>query len=59
MPKDEGTYYLDTDAPDVGLGAVLSQVQDGQGVMLSYASKILSRIERNYDITRQQLVTVV
>ena len=24
MPRDEGTYYLDTDASDRGLGAVLS-----------------------------------
>jgi len=27
LPRDEGTYYLDTDASDVGLGAVLSQVK--------------------------------
>ena len=32
---DEGNYYLDTDASDVGLGAVLSQDQDGQEVVLA------------------------
>ena len=29
MPRDEGVFYLDTDASDVGLGVVLSQGQDG------------------------------
>ena len=28
MPKDDGTFYLDTDASDTGLGAVSSQEQD-------------------------------
>jgi len=30
MPQDEGVYYLDTDASDFGLGAVLLQEQNGQ-----------------------------
>ena len=28
LPQNEGTYVLDTDASDFGLGAVLSQQQD-------------------------------
>jgi len=28
MPRDEGTYYLDTDASDVGLGTVYKIVQE-------------------------------
>ena len=28
-PVSEGEFLLDTDASDVGIGAVLSQIQDG------------------------------
>ena len=39
MLRDEGTYYLDTDASDVGLGAVLSQDQDEQGLCVQNSFK--------------------
>lgn len=34
-------YLLDTDASDVGVGAVLSQVQDRKKRVISYYSKTL------------------
>ena len=49
---------LDTDASDVGLGAVLSQEQNGQ-VVFAYASKTLSRTQHIYDVTRRELLAVV
>ena len=29
FPRDKGEFYLDTDASDYQIGAVLSQMQDG------------------------------
>ena len=58
-PRPEGALIVDTDASDVGLGAVLSQVQDGQERVLCYASRTLTRPERNYCVTRRELLAVI
>jgi hypothetical protein len=36
FPKDEGGFYLDTDACNTAIGAVLSQFQDGQLRVIAY-----------------------
>jgi len=59
MPRDEGTFFLESDASDLGIGAVLSQQQEGREVVIPHASRTLSRPERNYDVTRKELLAVV
>ena len=58
-PQDEGQFILDTDAASTGLGAVLSQVQGDAEVVLAYASRSLTKPERNYDTTRLELLAIV
>jgi len=59
MPQDEGEYRLDTDASNDAIGAVISQVQDGQERVIAYASRLLSKTERNYCVTRRELLAVI
>ncbi|XP_038053996.1 uncharacterized protein LOC119726413 [Patiria miniata] len=58
-PMPEGDFILDTDASGEGIRAVLSQVQGGHEKVLAYASRKLSKPERNYCVTRKELLAVV
>jgi hypothetical protein len=58
FPTNQGYYVLDTDASYGSIGAVLSQVQEGEEKVIAYASHKLSKSERNYCITRKELLAV-
>jgi hypothetical protein len=46
--RDKDEFYLDTDASDYQIGAVLSQMQDGQLKVISYESRLLNKAKKNY-----------
>ena len=58
-------FLLDTDASDGGIGGgggggVLSQLQaDGSEWVVGYGSRTLSKSERNYCVTRRELLVMV
>lgn len=58
-PRPEGHITLDTDASGGAVGCVLSQDQEGEERVLGYMSKCLSKAERNYCVTRRELLAVV
>ena len=59
MPADEGEYRVDTDASGNSIGAVLSQIQDGVERVIAYGSRTLNGPEKNYCVTRRELLAVV
>ena len=52
-------FILETDASGVGLGAVLSQEQDGLVHPIAYASRSLDPHEKNYGITELETLALV
>ena len=58
-PSENGQYIVDTDASLFGIGAVLSQIQNGEEKVIAYASKTLSRQQRRYCTTKRELLAVV
>lgn len=58
-PDYSRPFTLDTDASDVGTGAVLSQSQNGEERVIAYYSKMLSSEEANYCVTRKELLAIV
>jgi hypothetical protein len=63
-PQPGFKFIVDTDASNFVIGGVLSQVQDGQDRrmkerVISCYSKTLNKAERNYCVTRRELLAVV
>lgn len=59
IPDFNCPFILDTDASGEAIGAVLSQNIDGKERVVAYASRCLDRTERQYCVTRRELLAVV
>ena len=58
-PWSVGRFILDTDASAFAISGVLSQIQDGVEVPLSFASNQLNKAQQNYCTTKQELMAIV
>ncbi|GBM95150.1 Transposon Ty3-G Gag-Pol polyprotein, partial [Araneus ventricosus] len=58
-PRTDKEFILDTDASNEGIGAVLSQKIGNEECVIAYFSKSLGKPERNYCVTRKELLTIV
>eukprot|EP00731_Ephydatia_muelleri_P015802 Em0009g226a len=59
-PNYSKRFFLDTDASNYGIGAVLSRISnDGSECVIAYASRSLSRQEQRYCVTRRELLAIV
>lgn len=56
LPAETGEFVLDTNASNHGLDAVLLQIQDGKEKVLAYYSRVFSKLEWNYCVTRRGLL---
>ena len=59
LPNDSDPFVLDTDASDESIICVLSQVQNSEEKIVAFAGPTLSKIERNYCVSRNELLAVV
>ena len=65
FPQDNGLYVVDTDSSDFAIGAMLSQMQWCEKTQkyeerpIVFASKSLTKPQRNYCTTRKELLPVL
>ena len=58
-PREDHPFVLDTDASNTGIGAVLSQIINGEERPIAFYSRSLTPAARNYCVTRRELLAVV
>ena len=59
FPNETNFFIIDCDTSAVGLGCVLSQIQNDEEKVIAYFSKTLNKSERNYSKTHRELLAIV
>ncbi|SAL97143.1 hypothetical protein, partial, partial [Absidia glauca] len=59
-PRSDLPFHVATDASDFGIGAVLYQIdEDGTILHNGFMARALSKSERNYQITKKELLAII
>lgn len=58
-PTENGEFILDTDANGHAIGAILSQIQNGEEKVIAYASKMLIDTQKKYCTMYRELLAGV
>ena len=59
FPNFRQPFVIDTDASETALGAVLSQIIDGEERPIAFESRVLSKTEVNYATTKREALGFV
>lgn len=59
MPRDDCHFQVEADSSNFATGAVLSQEVDGKWYPVTFMSKLLNKVERNYAIYDKELLAII
>lgn len=59
QPDFSEPFVIQSDASDTGIGGILSQTLDGAERVIAYASRSLSKSERNFSVTERECLAVI